>query len=183
MTEQNSQFQQLSPAGWYNDPHNSSQQRYWDGIQWTEHIHQPPPSVLPPSYPDSNHQNQQAPNQNYLGQHNQQAVNPNPYGTPYNTSNFLQQPTSPRSVPKVKFNEMGNTNFSFHTNYYGYYAIAASLIYMFIEFELGLVILGIVPLLMSFRSLMRKEPVRHIAIVLAVVCFLVGIILFKSAQG
>jgi multisubunit Na+/H+ antiporter MnhF subunit len=54
---------------------------------------------------------------------------------------------------------------------------------MFIEFELGLVNLGIVPLLMSFRSLMRKELVGHIAIVLAVVCFVVGIILFKSAQG
>jgi hypothetical protein len=26
-----------TPAGWYPDPSGSSQQRYWDGTQWTEH--------------------------------------------------------------------------------------------------------------------------------------------------
>lgn len=33
---------QQTPAGWYPDPDNAGQQRYWDGIQWTEH-HTPPP--------------------------------------------------------------------------------------------------------------------------------------------
>ena len=28
-----------TPAGWYPDPSNTSQQRYWDGTQWTEHTH------------------------------------------------------------------------------------------------------------------------------------------------
>jgi uncharacterized protein (AIM24 family) len=28
-----------TPAGWYQDPANPSQQRYWDGQQWTEHVH------------------------------------------------------------------------------------------------------------------------------------------------
>lgn len=28
-----------TPAGWYPDPSNASQQRYWDGTQWTEHTH------------------------------------------------------------------------------------------------------------------------------------------------
>ena len=27
------------PAGWYPDPGGSAQQRYWDGTQWTEHLH------------------------------------------------------------------------------------------------------------------------------------------------
>ncbi len=27
-----------TPAGWYPDPSNAAQQRYWDGTQWTEHV-------------------------------------------------------------------------------------------------------------------------------------------------
>lgn len=29
-------------AGWYPDPSDQSQQRYWDGVQWTEHVETPP---------------------------------------------------------------------------------------------------------------------------------------------
>lgn len=28
---------QLPPSGWFPDPENPAQQRYWDGAQWTEH--------------------------------------------------------------------------------------------------------------------------------------------------
>jgi uncharacterized protein (AIM24 family) len=28
-----------TPAGWYPDPSNAAQQRWWDGSQWTEHTH------------------------------------------------------------------------------------------------------------------------------------------------
>lgn len=27
------------PAGWYPDPHGQAPLRYWDGSQWTEHVH------------------------------------------------------------------------------------------------------------------------------------------------
>lgn len=30
------------PAGWYADPEQPGQQRYWDGTGWTEHVHVPP---------------------------------------------------------------------------------------------------------------------------------------------
>ena len=30
----------MPPAGWYPDPNEASQQRYWDGAKWTEHIAQ-----------------------------------------------------------------------------------------------------------------------------------------------
>lgn len=44
------------PAGWYSDPDPQGppeRQRYWDGGQWTQHVHDPAPvQPLPyPSYP------------------------------------------------------------------------------------------------------------------------------------
>src|SRR4051812_13220290 len=36
-----------TPAGWYPDPHNQAAQRYWDGVQWTQHVSGGPP---PPTY-------------------------------------------------------------------------------------------------------------------------------------
>ena len=40
------------PAGWYPDPAQThhGRQRYWDGSQWTGHVHDPEPPA-PPSYP------------------------------------------------------------------------------------------------------------------------------------
>jgi Protein of unknown function (DUF2510) len=35
-----------TPAGWYPDPENAGQQRYWDGTQWTEHRTPPPKGGL-----------------------------------------------------------------------------------------------------------------------------------------
>jgi hypothetical protein len=41
------------PAGWYPNPENPSEQRYWDGTQWTEHTApaagsaEPPPATTP----------------------------------------------------------------------------------------------------------------------------------------
>ena len=32
----------VPPAGWYNDPHGSPAQRWWDGARWTEHVQEPP---------------------------------------------------------------------------------------------------------------------------------------------
>jgi hypothetical protein len=29
----------VTPAGWYADPADSAQLRWWDGQQWTEHVH------------------------------------------------------------------------------------------------------------------------------------------------
>ncbi|KQO98441.1 DUF2510 domain-containing protein [Leifsonia sp. Leaf264] len=36
-------------AGWYQDPENSTNLRWWDGIQWTQSV-QPAAQVAPPAY-------------------------------------------------------------------------------------------------------------------------------------
>jgi hypothetical protein len=36
-----------TPAGWYADPSDSSQQRYWDGSQWTDQRQPMPPAPAP----------------------------------------------------------------------------------------------------------------------------------------
>lgn len=43
---------QQIPAGWYPDPSNSAQQRWWDGTQWSEHTSAPAYAapVAPPAY-------------------------------------------------------------------------------------------------------------------------------------
>jgi hypothetical protein len=42
--------QPLPPAGWYADPANQQQMRYWDGSAWTNHT-QPSPQVAPQPQP------------------------------------------------------------------------------------------------------------------------------------
>ena len=43
-----------TPPGWYPDPHNPAQQRYWDGQAWTENVAAlaapPPPPVQQATY-------------------------------------------------------------------------------------------------------------------------------------
>jgi hypothetical protein len=34
----------LPPSGWYPDPAGGSNQRYWDGLRWTEQTTPAPPS-------------------------------------------------------------------------------------------------------------------------------------------
>ncbi len=40
-----------TPAGWYPDPTTPGCQRWWDGSDWTDHVHQVQPSPPPPPAP------------------------------------------------------------------------------------------------------------------------------------
>lgn len=39
----------IVPQGWFPDPHNASQLRWWDGQAWTEHVHAVAPAAPQPS--------------------------------------------------------------------------------------------------------------------------------------
>ncbi len=43
-----------TPAGWYPDPDNQAQLRWWDGAQWTEHRSAPPVAHSAAPYATSN---------------------------------------------------------------------------------------------------------------------------------
>ena len=60
------------PAGWYDDPQDSAQQRYWDGGFWTDYRRprEGPPPYPPPGRPAFGQQAQQG--QYGQGQHGQQ---------------------------------------------------------------------------------------------------------------
>src|ERR1700736_3908149 len=49
--------------GWYDDPHDSNAQRYWDGQDWTPHRQRKPPSrsVTPTLPPPSSYQDPAGP--------------------------------------------------------------------------------------------------------------------------
>ncbi|MDO9395756.1 MAG: DUF2510 domain-containing protein [Herbiconiux sp.] len=38
-----------TPAGWYADPAGSPQQRWWDGVQWTDHLQAPATAAPAPA--------------------------------------------------------------------------------------------------------------------------------------
>ena len=38
----------LPPSGWYPDPKGSAQQRWWDGVLWTEYVRSRPAPEVPP---------------------------------------------------------------------------------------------------------------------------------------
>lgn len=44
-----------TPAGWYDDPEQQGQQRYWDGSQWTDQRQPAAPVPLPPPAPPVTH--------------------------------------------------------------------------------------------------------------------------------
>jgi Protein of unknown function (DUF2510) len=48
----------VAPAGWYEDPRDPSQQRYWDGERWTEHVSAAAARASAGWYPDPDVQNQ-----------------------------------------------------------------------------------------------------------------------------
>lgn len=35
----------MAPPGWFEDPRGGGNLRYWDGAEWTEHVHTPVPSA------------------------------------------------------------------------------------------------------------------------------------------
>ncbi|HEU5485715.1 MAG TPA: RDD family protein [Microlunatus sp.] len=78
-----------APSGWYPDPVNHANERYWDGWQWSRNTR---PSSAAPTAPPQTHQ------QPYPGQPYGQAPQQNPYGQPPHPQAH-PQPYAAKPVP------------------------------------------------------------------------------------
>ncbi len=77
------------PAGWYPDPYEVSEMRWWDGQSWTESVHPPTAPAASPAAPAMPAQSEQAVQVEQAVQA-EQAVQPEPAAQPEETSQARQ---------------------------------------------------------------------------------------------
>jgi hypothetical protein len=148
------------PAGWYEDPYQPNYLRWWDGTNWTEHL-----SLKQMATPET--------------QLAETPVQYNPSGVPITYSG------QKRSYSKeVQFTQSSNrTNsraidFTFKSNFYAYLCLISSLIYLWIDINSNIIIIGIVPIIMAARSFSKNEPFRYVALLSAVVVLITTFVMF-----
>jgi uncharacterized RDD family membrane protein YckC len=89
------------PAGWYPDPAPQTapgRQRYWDGQQWTAHVHDPAPMPAYPPYPGPADQGHAQPNVQAQPQAYPQAY-PQAWPQAPAYGQAPERPTTPDGVP------------------------------------------------------------------------------------
>ena len=93
-----------APSGWYPDPVNPANERYWDGWQWsrnTRPIEAPAPPVNPQQpYGQQPYGQQPYGQQPYGQQPYGQAPQQNPYQQPYAQNPYPQQPYAQQPYPQ-----------------------------------------------------------------------------------
>jgi hypothetical protein len=139
--------------GWYTDPQNQSQVRFWNGERWTDQI-RPAQYAMAPA--------DQAPT---YGAPAQSATAMGAAYPVYPT--YAAPPTFRQPVPAARPNLWQSNRTS---------AIAAVFcaIYLVIAFSTHFVILGIAPLLLTIRAFRRQEPFAVGALVLTIITLVVS---------
>ncbi len=148
--------------GWYADPQNSSQIRFWNGDRWTDQT-RPGQSALNPPVTSQYATNQYAPNQ--YAPVNGATV----YGAP-------AQPGAPLGygVPGVVSSRSAAPGL-WQRNRISGIAVLLCIAYLAIAFSTHFVVLGIAPLLMTIRAFRRREPFAVGALVLTVITLAVSL--------
>ena len=174
-------------SGWYPDPHGQPGERFWDGASWTDHtraVPAPPVVDAPPAYdgygnPAPQPFGAQQPFGSpppYAGGSQPQGPQ-QPYGSPPPYAGGPQygggqqygageQFTPPATNPAKNF--LARNPLSFAT-------VGVTVAYLLILVFAHVAILGILPLLLGFRAVSRKEPLAVAAVVIGVLAFILGI--------
>jgi hypothetical protein len=149
------------PAAWYPDPNDSAGLRWWDGQAWTTQTaaaqsapvgdrsapQQQPWAPMQPQEPAR--QQQSAPVQHQWA----------PWTPPHQAQPGAQRPT--QSV--------------WHRNSFALVSVGVVAIYLVLALTVGVVFFGILPVLLSIRSVRVREPLAPLAIAAAVVAVVIAV--------
>jgi hypothetical protein len=145
----------VPPPGWHPDPENpTSSMRWWDGTQWTAQVRPTnagPDPVYAPPRPGGG-----APWQN-------------PGGAPW------QNPGGGRRGGWWAGGRFPAGNSFSARNAASIRAIIFSVAYLVIAALTGFVLLGIVPVVMTFRAVSRREPLMPVAALASAVVVVVSV--------
>ncbi len=156
-------------AGWFADPHKPESLRWWDGARWTQHVHpgaaaQPAPAAHS-SYAPAAQSVHPAATQSYAAaaQSSYAAAAQPSYAAAAQGGAYAVTPMQAAALAAASPESLIDSNPK------SLLAIAFSLGYLAIALTTGVVILGAVPALLSFRAMKRGEKLAPMAILAAVI--------------
>jgi hypothetical protein len=150
------------PAGWYPDPADASGQRWWDGAAWSTSVAPgiPQPAVAQPAMAQP------------VGAAT--GYDGNLLGTTLPAA-VAQSGPSPYMNPTAMGGQGAPAGASVRSrNHFAFYALGVVAIYLVIALTTRVVLFGIFPALLSYRSLRNREPLAPVAIAAAALAIIVS---------
>ena len=138
------------PAGWYTDPQDARQLRFWNGTAWTAQTAPQQYSPPPQQYPPAPQQYPAAPY--YPPAPGQYPPAPSQFGAPLGQRTLLQ------------------------ANRYAAITVGVSAIYVALAIATGIAFLGIVPVLFAARSFRARERFAVVAAAAAAVAVIAAVV-------
>ncbi|MEH3053265.1 MAG: DUF2510 domain-containing protein [Patulibacter minatonensis] len=174
-------------AGWFPDPHAPNFLRWWDGAQWTQHVHPAAPAAgaahqgaaLRPAQPFAHGAASSPASHTGAPQHGQsgifspglvagQAHGAHGRPTMSGAAAAVGSGVGASGVDAVGARLSGGDESIFRANPKSFLAVIVSAIYLLLAITSGIVLIGIVPAFAAFHAVERREKLAPIAVLAAV---------------